>query len=201
MSCMGRPRKDISQDTVEQLLEGAEKVFARDGFAAARLEDMAAHAGISRPSLLYHFSSKEVLYAAVVERIFHQLGSALSQAMEQGEAFEERLRSVICAFSMFMATRPQAASLLVREIVASQGPGRARLLELGGPLIDRIEGWINWSGQARPGVPIRAVIMHVVSDVLLRHASGELSELLWRSQEEPASWPLVEALLVRKEER
>ncbi len=198
---MGRPRKQISQDTVEQLLNGAETAFARAGFVAARLEDIAACAGISRPSLLYHFASKDVLYAAVVARIFEHLGATLSLAMEQGERFDERLRSVVTAFADFMAERPDVASILVREMVASEGPGRRWLLELGGPLIDAVELWIVGSGQVVAGLSPRAVIMHVVSDVLLRHASGELGKLLWRAQEEPASWPLVEALLIREGQR
>lgn len=198
---MGRPRKQISEDTVEQLLDGAESAFARAGFAAARLEDMAASAGISRPSLLYHFASKDVLYAAVVARIFEDLGVTLGQGMERGEGFEERLRSVVRAFSEFMAARPDAASILVREMVASEGPGRSRLLELGGPLIDGVEAWIEGSGRVRTGVSVRGVIMHVASDVLLRHASGELGALLWKTSEEPGSWPLVKALLTGEGER
>jgi TetR/AcrR family transcriptional regulator len=198
---MGRPRKQISQDTVEQLLEGAEAAFARSGFTAARLEDMAASAGISRPSLLYHFTSKDALYAAVVARIFESLGVTLGEAMERGEQFEERLGSVVRAFSDFMAARPEAASIVVREMVASEGPGRRRLLELGGPLIDGVEAWIEGSGAVRAGVSVRGVIMHVASDVLLRNASGELGALLWKASGEPGNWPLVRALLTGEDER
>jgi len=195
---MARPKKSVAQDTVEEVLNSAEHFFARDGYSAARLEDMAAMAGISRPSLLYHFSAKDVLYASVVDRIFGQLAAALSGAREQGEEFEEKLYSVFTVFTTFMAERPDVASILVREMIANQGPGHQRLLELGEPLIDGVETWIVAHGRVKRGVSVRTVIMNIVSDVLLRHASGELGRLLWRGQSGAGNWAIVEALLVEE---
>ena len=71
---MGRPRRSDSQvATTERLLTAAEKRFGKNGFDAARLSDIAKDAGITRPSLLYHFESKEKLYDAVVARAFDKL--------------------------------------------------------------------------------------------------------------------------------
>lgn len=195
---MARPKKKDSQDTVEEVLSSAEHFFARDGYSATRLEDIAANAGISRPSLLYHFATKDILYASVVDRIFAQLSATLGGSMQNGERFEDRLRSVFSVFFNFMAKRPAVASILVREMVADQGPGRQRLFELGEPLIQEVESWISESGRVRKGVPVRAVIMTVVSDVLLRNASSELGELLWRGASESGNWAIVETLLVEE---
>ncbi|MGH7287017.1 MAG: TetR family transcriptional regulator, partial [Myxococcota bacterium] len=44
------------------ILAAAEAVFAERGFAAARLEDVAARVGIRRASIVYHFRDKRELY-------------------------------------------------------------------------------------------------------------------------------------------
>src|ERR687888_598164 len=50
-----------------RILAVAREEFAGRGFKAARLQDIAERAGLSHPTLLYHFGSKEGLYSAVIE--------------------------------------------------------------------------------------------------------------------------------------
>jgi AcrR family transcriptional regulator len=52
----------------EQILTAATRAFARAGFAATSLDDIAAEAGISRVILYRHFESKTDLYRAVLDR-------------------------------------------------------------------------------------------------------------------------------------
>ena len=87
---MGRPLASAAATaTPERLLDAAEQCFAQ-GYDAARLEDIAAAAGIRRPSLLYHFASKDDLYAAVVRRTFARLGAALLSVMSHSSARQGR---------------------------------------------------------------------------------------------------------------
>ena len=196
---MARPSKELAADTVDRLLEGAEGLFALNGLKATRLEDVAKFAGISRPSLLYHFSSKDRLYEAVVTRIFDALAMSLGGAMTGQGDFEAQLYNVVSGFSAFLADRPDAAAILLREVISSEGPGRRRLVELGGPMIDEIENWVSASGRVRPEVSVRSLLMHIDSDTLLRNGTGELKTLFWKSVEEPASWSLVKAMLLTKD--
>ncbi len=195
---MARPKKDNSHDTVQQILLGAEAIFARDGYSKTRLEDVAGFAGISRPSLLYHFKSKENLYEALVEHIFQDLGEVLLQGMSSHSLFEKQLEDVILTFCRFMEARPGIASILVREMVASEGPGLERLKELGAPLIQNVENWIESSGRVRSNVSIRSVMMHVISDTLLRRASPILGDVFWAGVGTDASLAMARALLVEE---
>jgi AcrR family transcriptional regulator len=54
--------------TAERILDAAEALFAERGYEGATLRDVAAAVGIRNPSLYNHFSNKESLYAAVLER-------------------------------------------------------------------------------------------------------------------------------------
>jgi AcrR family transcriptional regulator len=51
----------------EQILAAATRAFARSGFAATSLDDVAAEAGVSRVILYRHFESKADLYRAVLD--------------------------------------------------------------------------------------------------------------------------------------
>jgi AcrR family transcriptional regulator len=55
------------------LIEAATRAFARGGFAATNLDDVAAEAGVSRVLIYRHFDSKTQLYEAVLADVGWQL--------------------------------------------------------------------------------------------------------------------------------
>src|SRR6266481_10104543 len=57
----------------EQILAAATKAFARNGFTATGLDDIAAEAGITRVILYRHFDSKTDLYQAALDRFCARL--------------------------------------------------------------------------------------------------------------------------------
>jgi AcrR family transcriptional regulator len=61
----------------EQILDAATRAFARTGFAATKLEEIAAEAGITQVILYRHFESKTDMYLAVLDRALHRLDSAI----------------------------------------------------------------------------------------------------------------------------
>jgi AcrR family transcriptional regulator len=56
-----------TQETQARLLDAAEKVFVRDGFEGAQLDQIAAKAGRSKGSVYTHFKNKEDLFLALFE--------------------------------------------------------------------------------------------------------------------------------------
>ena len=60
----------------EQIVAAATRTFARNGFAATNLDDIAAEAGISRAILYRHFDSKTDLYRAVLDSACQRLIAA-----------------------------------------------------------------------------------------------------------------------------
>lgn len=59
---------DTVRDTKERILDAAESLFARHGFAAASLRQITADAGVNLAAVNYHFQSKEELFVAVIKR-------------------------------------------------------------------------------------------------------------------------------------
>jgi len=64
---MGRAERQAS------ILRGAAEAFARSGFAATSMEDVAAASGITKLIVYRHFESKEELYRAVLGRVTERL--------------------------------------------------------------------------------------------------------------------------------
>jgi AcrR family transcriptional regulator len=193
---MGRPTAaSIQIDTPTRVMDAAENAFALVGLAGAKLANIAEAAGIRRPSLLYHFSSKEGLYSAVVTRGFQALGSVLGDAMATGGEFDDRLALVLSTFVDFLEQRPHLARIVCRQIVDGSGPGKEILLNEVAPLLDRVVHFIERDGadRLRPNIQVRAVTMQICSNVLLRAASGELRAPLWGAFDD--DWSLVQALL------
>src|SRR5260370_33828950 len=63
----------------EQILVAATKAFARNGFTATGLDDIAAEAGITRVILYRHFDSKTDLYQAALHRFCAVLSDHVAQ--------------------------------------------------------------------------------------------------------------------------
>ncbi len=167
--------------TRDRLLAAAAQDFAAHGFVGAKLADIAAAAGVRRPSLIHHFGSKQALYSSVVERVFGELGAALAGAMEGLGDFEQRLLDMTRQFSDFLRERPEIARLLLREVLDGRGPGQAILLEQAVPMLRMVEDFVDREGGARipAGFPLRASLMQAVANVVLWSAAGALRGPLW----------------------
>jgi AcrR family transcriptional regulator len=66
------------------ILHGAAQAFARTGYAATSMEDIAAASGITKLIVYRHFDSKEELYRAVLQRVFDQLAEEFLVGIQRG---------------------------------------------------------------------------------------------------------------------
>lgn len=109
------PRVLKGDRTRQNILEAAETVFAELGFAAARLEDVAAAVGIRRASIVYYFRNKQELYDAVEADIFASLQALTEARIAGGATARERLERLLDGWLDFWVGRPTAARIIVRN--------------------------------------------------------------------------------------
>jgi len=69
----------------QEILDAALSLFAEKGFAATRLEEIAARAGVSKGTIYLYFKSKEAVFKALVQK---KLASRIDGFAEMLRAFE-----------------------------------------------------------------------------------------------------------------
>src|SRR5512145_2388803 len=104
------------QGSREKILEVAEALFARRGFAGVGLREVAETAGLGKSSLFHHFESKLQLYFAVLGRVLGRIEAALRPPFASGGPPLARLDRVIDALIDGLAEHPASARLLLRAI-------------------------------------------------------------------------------------
>ncbi|HEY0950783.1 TetR/AcrR family transcriptional regulator [Nocardioides sp.] len=81
-SPVGPVRRMKRQERREQILAAATEAFARSGFAATSLDEIAEEAGITRVVLYRHFDSKGDLYQSVLDRMCGRLEAHIEEPVE-----------------------------------------------------------------------------------------------------------------------
>ncbi len=130
---------------IERILDAALDVFSAYGFRGARIDQIAAAAGLSKPNLLYYFRTKDALYTAVLRRTLEMWLEPLRELDARSDP-RTALSAYIARKLAYSRSHPAASRLFAMEIL--QG---APLLQqaLSGPLAElvetksrTIEGWI-----------------------------------------------------------
>jgi len=179
---MGRPRSGThAVPTPTRILDAAEVAFGAHPFALARLAEIGRDAGVRRSSLLYHFDSKDALHTAVVDRLFEDLIGSFTEAVAQGGDLMAIIDRLFGTWLRFLDARPAFAPVVLRGVMDGQGPVRAHLRDRLVPLLDRIEGWIVQAGVVPASVSVRAALLQIGSDTLVRASAGPLQQPLWGS--------------------
>jgi AcrR family transcriptional regulator len=165
-----------------EIVAAALEVFSEKGFAAARLEDIAARAGVSKAALYLYFETKTDLFRAVVEQA---VAPNIERIRRLAEAQDGRLAEVLPAVLGRLAEAAEAAPLgAVAKMVIGESrnfPDLARVwhnavaaqgLGLVADLVARAQA----KGEVRPGDPR----LHAVTI-----AGAMFVGILWREVFEP----------------
>jgi AcrR family transcriptional regulator len=95
-----------------QLLEVAGDMFADRGFHATSMDDLAGAAGVTKPVLYQHFTSKRALYIELLELMGAQLLGELGRATGSTSSGRERVERGFTAYFRWVAANPSAFRLL-----------------------------------------------------------------------------------------
>jgi AcrR family transcriptional regulator len=131
-SARARQRRMPRLERERQMLEVAGKAFAARGFHAVSMDEIAEHAGISKPMLYHYFGSKEGLYVAYVRQQGAALLAGMRDAAEPGAPPAERLWEGTLAFLGYVDEHRPGWALLYREAVSQGGPLAAEVAALRG---------------------------------------------------------------------
>ncbi|WP_241519228.1 TetR/AcrR family transcriptional regulator [Mycobacterium paraense] len=92
-------------DLADRILDAAQRLVFRAGARRLSLSDVAARAGVSRPTLYRYFASKEELIDALGKRERRRFNAAMDQAMS-GVVGVARLQAAIDVVATFVEAQP-----------------------------------------------------------------------------------------------
>lgn len=96
MPVLGKTRKDVIKEfRTAELLEAARRVFAKKGFHAATVDDIAAAAGVAKGTVYLYYRSKQEVYWAALEHGITELHNEIQTRLEAEESPENKVRAFI----------------------------------------------------------------------------------------------------------
>jgi AcrR family transcriptional regulator len=131
----GRPR---SFDEGE-VLDRVRGVFMAKGFSAASLDDLAAAAGLNRPSLYAAFGDKEQLYLTTLKRYGDQSIAGMETILSRKIPIEQRVGQVYKAAVLLYTTPPHSPGCMIINTAAVEAPMHPKIATAAAKLIADIE--------------------------------------------------------------
>jgi AcrR family transcriptional regulator len=164
-------------DRPAEIVAAALAVFAEKGFAAAKLDEIAARAGVSKGAVYLYFETKEDIFRAVVDQaIAPNVEAVKAMASAHPGPLADLLRGVAAHLGHVIETTPMGGVLKMVVGEARNFPEIARVWhdDLVAHALGAMTGAIRAAqvrGEVKPGDP-RTYALQLVSPVLMA--------VLWR---------------------
>jgi TetR/AcrR family fatty acid metabolism transcriptional regulator len=113
-------RADRQADRRRQILEAAVHVFARKGFHASRVGDIAEEAGIAYGLVYHYFKSKEDLLETIFRTTWTEMLARVREVEDAGVPASEAVRQVTALLLRTWRRDPDLVRVLVREVTRNQ---------------------------------------------------------------------------------
>jgi TetR/AcrR family transcriptional regulator len=137
-----RPQGRRDPDSTRRaLLNAAIGEFAEKGLAGARVDEIAARAGVNKQLVYHHFGTKEDLYAAALEEVYAEIRTK-EQALHLADLPPRDAMERLVGFSFdHLARHPEFVALLNDENQHSARHVREspRLMEMHSPLVGLLD--------------------------------------------------------------
>jgi TetR/AcrR family fatty acid metabolism transcriptional regulator len=165
----------VQEERRRQILQAAVRAFARKGYHACRVSDIATEAGVAYGLVYHYYGSKEALLQAIFGETWGAMLATIKSVEELDEPAGEQLRKVTEIVLRTWKRDPDLIRVLVREVTRSaQVQQEADEIEL-----ERIVERGQQSGEFREGIDARltATIWYgALEEILTGWAFGQLPD-------------------------
>lgn len=177
-----------------QLIAAAREVFARAGYHASAMDEIAEAAGVSKPVLYQHFPGKLELYLAVLDDVVAELVEEVRAAIEAPvERNRDRLSATVAAYFAFIDRSDEPFRIVFESDLTSEQAVRERMDSLSETIAEMASAIIGEdTGLDADSAQILGIALTGMAQVSARHwlATGRrvpreqavalLSRLSWR---------------------
>lgn len=120
-----------------EILKEATRLFAERGYDGTSVQQIADAVGIRKPSLLYHFNSKDALRDSVFDEIVEHWNAKLPSLLLQASR-QERFDATMESLCEFFVEDPDRARVFLREILDRPKPMRQLLQAFVRPWVELV---------------------------------------------------------------
>ena len=170
-------------DVRQRILDQATRLFASRGFDGTSVQAIAEAVGIRKPSLLYHFRSKDALRQGVLDQMLSHWKDELPKVLNAASTGKDRFATGLGAVTSFFVADPNRARLVVREMLDAPESVQRLLDEHFRPWTSMIADYIRTgheAGSIRRDVDPESWIVQVVTMCIGTIAVGDVTSALVR---------------------
>jgi AcrR family transcriptional regulator len=114
-----RERQAGTEEKRRLIVDAAVRVFARKGYHAARVGDIAEEAGVAHGLLYHYFPSKEEVLATLFRENWSELLRRFEQVAASDEPADEQLRGIAKILLRTWRNNPDLVTVMVRDVARS----------------------------------------------------------------------------------
>lgn len=151
-----------AEETRDRLLDNALTLFSERGYAATGIRDIIEAAGVTQPTLYYHFADKQTLFCALIERYYGESQQRLEEIVESQDDCVTRLRLFAANSFESSCQDPRVPRLMFQTYL--------------GPRIPEIDGVLDNLTQRRFGLVVR-IMKDGMTDGTLKASDAEFLAL------------------------
>ena len=135
------PQRRNPEATRQKLLIAARREFADGGLAGARVDEIAARAGVNKQLVYHYFGDKDALYLAVLEWVYEEIRAHERALNLEGLPPQQAIRKLIESSFDHLAAHPDFIVLLNDEnrAGARHVRGSRRLEAMHSPLVSMVD--------------------------------------------------------------
>ena len=132
------------------LIDAAMAVFSAEGYQATTMDAVAAEAGVTKPVLYQHFSSKRDLFLHLLSEVADRMRTVVVEAVAQASTPREQVQFGFRAYFGFVAAHPDEFRLLFGEGVRTDEAFSHEVHQLEGEIAAVIAELITIDGASPP---------------------------------------------------
>jgi TetR/AcrR family fatty acid metabolism transcriptional regulator len=114
-----------------QIMEAAVRAFARKGYHACRVGEIAEEAGVAYGLVYHYFGSKEEVLESIFRDTWTQMLARIKEVANSGEPANEQVRKVTALVLRTWRRDPDLVRVLVREVTRSPEQLQRQIDEIG----------------------------------------------------------------------
>jgi TetR/AcrR family transcriptional regulator, fatty acid metabolism regulator protein len=168
-------------DRRRQIMEAAVRAFARKGYHACRVGEIAEEAGVAYGLVYHYFGSKEEVLETIFRDTWTQMLARVREVQEEGGPADEQVRKVTALLLRTWRRDPDLVRVLVREVTRSPEQMRRQIDEIG-HAYEVLEGIVvhgQETGEFRGDIDSKVaatVFYGVLEEVLTGWVMGQLPD-------------------------